>query len=900
MLLFAMIFATSAKATSYISDVILLGNTDGNAIDALVSQYENQGWTKISRDLNDGAGGDYIYLMYKKQSTNGQNYDFITDFYIKTGSSAPEQLTYNGRTYYRTPCDGRQHFKNQHGDLNSGTGESTESIHLYYTRDYFSNNQVVTDIDFSITQKSGAVGANGGSSGYDLNDGAGGLYIYMHVTWGTAKPELLGSGTPDDAYQINNDNDWKLLVKYANEDKTTEKFFYQGGTITVKEPVGSKDHPFRGCYYGDNQLMKVDITSDKDGAAPFCYVQNALIKNLNVTGQVSYVGNNNAHASGLVGICQEANYVLNCNVSTNVQGGGKYCGGIVGHGGAKKLTIENCVYDGILSGYKVAAGLMGWSDGIKLYMYNCLMAGNLINGESGKCHPIACTYAVTPATGKAFETYYLNTIVPNCDAGNIVAGAKGRPVSATSVENSWDEYLLAVNGKGYYGAHNDGPKQLPYSFGFEQIPCGWSMVNAYNQGGVVSGLAATNYCNGKYGLMFATSSMDQYLISPELKCYEKAHIYLDYFTDNQTATMQIGISTTTKDLDAFQWSNPFTAKADYLTTCEYKPTGKIKYVAIKCVAGSAPLYLDNFYIEDEGLCTPFDLNVSDITDTSAQLQWDGNADSYNIRYRPYSFKATFEDGATGWSGYVGGGNEYTTWTIRNWTQLTGNRWHGHSGNMVAIAGSVDWSKQPVVPYNVDTWLITPQIPLGKTLTYWMFEQGEVRDYYEVLVSTTTKDQNAFQKVADSDYGDPAYYASGTWQPITVDLSEYQGQTGWIAFRLKDEGKNYMVIDDIAITDHDWTTITVSDLSQALSNLAPGTVYDVQVQGVKGGDTSPWSDVISFTTLGGGGGDPNGIRIITHERTTLGGAWFDLLGRKQADKPSKPGLYINNGKKIYMK
>ena len=83
MLLFATLFATSAKATSYVSDVILLGDTDKSAINSLVSQYEKKGWTKISRDLNDDAGGDYIYLLYKKQSTAGQNYGFITDFYAK-------------------------------------------------------------------------------------------------------------------------------------------------------------------------------------------------------------------------------------------------------------------------------------------------------------------------------------------------------------------------------------------------------------------------------------------------------------------------------------------------------------------------------------------------------------------------------------------------------------------------------------------------------------------------------------------------------------------------------------------------------------------------------------------------------------------------------------------------
>jgi len=31
-----------------------------------------------------------------------------------------------------------------------------------------------------------------------------------------------------------------------------------------------------------------------------------------------------------------------------------------------------------------------------------------------------------------------------------------------------------------------------------------------------------------------------------------------------------------------------------------------------------------------------------------------------------------------------------------------------------------------------------------------------------------------------------------------------------------------------------------------------------------------------------------------------GAWFDLQGRRLTQKPTKAGLYINNGKKQYVK
>ena len=52
-LLFAMLFASSAKAADYISDVMLIGHDNNSSAESLVNSYESQGWTRISRDLND-------------------------------------------------------------------------------------------------------------------------------------------------------------------------------------------------------------------------------------------------------------------------------------------------------------------------------------------------------------------------------------------------------------------------------------------------------------------------------------------------------------------------------------------------------------------------------------------------------------------------------------------------------------------------------------------------------------------------------------------------------------------------------------------------------------------------------------------------------------------------------
>ena len=175
--------AFAASAVECITDVMLIGGTQGE-VNARKNTYTNQGWKVINQDLNAGCGSssDYIYLLVKSASVEDATNGFITGFYIKTGSSGVTQtMPYEDRTYRLVPYDGGDHFKGQKGDLNSNAGGA--AIHLYCTKSAFPDNRAVTGVSFDGTQ-SGAVGADGGSEGYDLNDGCGGEtdYIYMHVT----------------------------------------------------------------------------------------------------------------------------------------------------------------------------------------------------------------------------------------------------------------------------------------------------------------------------------------------------------------------------------------------------------------------------------------------------------------------------------------------------------------------------------------------------------------------------------------------------------------------------------------------------------------------------------------------------------------------------------------------
>ena len=160
----------AATAETFITDVMVVGGENKS----VTNSYAAQGWTVIKQDLNAGAGGDYVFLLYKSADSAIVSNGFITGFYIKTGSSdVTPTRTYKDWFYRLVPYDGGKHFMGQKGDLNSNTGDSSAAIHLYCTKSAFSDSRAVTGISFNGTQK-GDSGEEGGSTGYELSKGCGG------------------------------------------------------------------------------------------------------------------------------------------------------------------------------------------------------------------------------------------------------------------------------------------------------------------------------------------------------------------------------------------------------------------------------------------------------------------------------------------------------------------------------------------------------------------------------------------------------------------------------------------------------------------------------------------------------------------------------------------------------
>lgn len=228
--------------------------------------------------------------------------------------------------------------------------------------------------------------------------------------------DFEGEGTAANPYKIQNVDDLKKLAEKVNGGEAYEgKHFKLTANIDLKNeewtPIGTENNSFQGTFDGDgHQITNLTITGGSY-VGLFGYVENATIRNCNVTGTVTgdqYVG-------GISGYTSENCEVSSCYVRGTVSGN-KYVGGIVGKGvGAIKncyaladvsagdfaggivgytyaLTIENCYYSGKVSSSWRAGGIAGSASGGTIQ--NCVSLAESVTGSSA--NRVAGVYPLNP------------------------------------------------------------------------------------------------------------------------------------------------------------------------------------------------------------------------------------------------------------------------------------------------------------------------------------------------------------------------------------------------------------------------------------------------------------------------------------------------------------------------
>ena len=272
------------------------------------------------------------------------------------------------------------------------------------------------------------------------------------------------------------------------------------------------------------------------------------------------------------------------------------------------------------------------------------------------------------------------------------------------------------------------------------------------------------------------------------------------------------------------------------------------YVRVKPACdNNGNLWSDTISFETEASCMiPNSLVISDVTAHGAFLTWNGNNDSYNLRYRkattaPVFFNETydFEDNSLqGWT-TISNDNDNNAWTIQSGSSDAHQSYYYARSRYTSSGDGV-----------ANDWLISPQIPLGGTFSFYAKRYNtSYTDQFQVYVSTTGTEISDFTAISE------VVTPNATYDPYEYDLSAYSGY-GYVAIVYTAPNNQYHVyVDDIHITAtipgvfDEWQTVNNATKPYPFSDLDAETYYEAQVNGYcnSSSTTTDWSNPISFTT-----------------------------------------------------
>ena len=430
--------------------------------------------------------------------------------------------------------------------------------------------------------------------------------------------------------------------------------------------------------------------------------------------------------------------------------------------------------------------------------------------------------------------------------------------------------------------------------------------NIGHGGGYSAGVVNSSYNahDGSYFFRFSSyyqasnGDYNQYLISPKLSL--NAASQLEFFFkkayDDEPESLQVGYSTTTNELNAFTWKDVEDLD-DFWQNNWLDLASNVRYIAFHYYGNNKHyVYLDDISIiapvptstvtwetvtdnatspySFEGLAPytaykvrvsshcgqvsdaitipiscPFptenEFSVTNLKPTSATVNWEGGAASYNVKYRKAYYAGTllfedFENGLpSGWT-IVDNDGDGSKWMFEDNTTA-------HSGDGCMSSYSFE--------HNPDDWLITPRVTLKGTLKFWISSvMGSInnwQEHYAVYISTGTTAIEDFVMVGEERIASNS--TNFEFKEITVDLSSYNGVMGYIAIRhYNSQNKYELDLDDVGIyvteEAEDWISVTTTNNSLDITDLEDETTYEVQVQTVCCDEyPSEWSGSFTFTT-----------------------------------------------------
>lgn len=244
---------------------------------------------------------------------------------------------------------------------------------------------------------------------------------------------------------------------------------------------------------------------------------------------------------------------------------------------------------------------------------------------------------------------------------------------------------------------------------------------------------------------------------------------------------------------------------------------------------------------------PVPTNIkADLAADGAKLTWEGLGDSYKVRYRTtgddgVTYFQDFENSLSDWTVYTEGEHidGYNGWVLAN-------GWGENETTGIVAFSYYQPSETEYESYNADNWLISPALKLDGTLKFYTDTYSGFEDSYEVLLSTTGTNISDFTTTLKS----MAAASTGT---VSIDLSAYAGQTGYIAIHHVSYDCYYLAIDNFGIYGEptpagEWVEIAATDAAATISGLATNNTYEYQIKSIKDESESEWSESGEFSLV----------------------------------------------------
>ena len=367
-----------------------------------------------------------------------------------------------------------------------------------------------------------------------------------------------GTGKLKDPFIIDNTSRWNDFVAGISSG--------QGGyavaclkltnDITISTLVGTEDNAFSGHFDGNGHTLTLSgdaygtesVPSEYSYIAPFLYIYNADIHDLNIAGNIY---TNNQYAAGIVAFAIGDNSIKNCRASVAVNStysGEGIHGGLVAIVNQGNTAITDCAFNGSLKGSSTynCGGFVGWtndSKGASVSLTNCLFKPATVtfatsggatfargNNDNTKNITLSdCYYVTSFGTVQGEQAYADINASSQPLVEKTIAGvsfyAPGDLVTNITAVPTPNSATISWTGAADCTYQLRYRKAAQYFCGFENYPEDWTQIDADGDGKLWDFIYQDDIARTGMGTMISKSfddgemkalTPDNWLISPKI------------------------------------------------------------------------------------------------------------------------------------------------------------------------------------------------------------------------------------------------------------------------------------------------------------------------------------------------------------------------------------------------